>query len=44
MIEYAWNIALKGFLSKPFFGVGPENFPILHYKYLDLSMRTISPI
>ena len=41
--EYAWNIALKGFLSKPFFGVGPENFPILHYKYLDLSMSDDKP-
>ena len=41
--EYAWNIAIKGFLSKPVFGVGPENFPILHYKYLDLSMSDDKP-
>ena len=41
--EYAWDIAIKGFLSKPLFGVGPENFPILHYKYLDLSMSDDKP-
>ena len=41
--EYAWDIAIKGFLSKPLFGVGPENFPILHYKYLDLSMNDDKP-
>ena len=41
--EYAWEIAIKGFLSKPLFGVGPENFPILHYKYLDLSMSDDKP-
>ncbi len=41
--EYAWNIAVKGFFSKPFFGVGPENFPILHYKYLDQSITDDKP-
>ncbi|MEC8048870.1 MAG: FKBP-type peptidyl-prolyl cis-trans isomerase [Chloroflexota bacterium] len=41
--EYAWDIAIKGFLSKPLLGVGPENFPILHYKYLDLSMSDDKP-
>ena len=41
--EYAWDIAIKGFLSKPLFGVGPENFPILHYKYLELSMSDDKP-
>ena len=41
--EYAWEIAIKGFLSKPLLGVGPENFPILHYKYLDLSMSDDKP-
>ncbi len=41
--EYAWNIAVKGFLYNPLFGVGPENFPTLHYKYLDLSMSDDKP-
>ena len=41
--EYAWDIAIKGFLSNPFFGIGPENFPILHYKHLDLSMNEDKP-
>ena len=41
--EYAWDIAIKGFLSKPLLGVGPENFPILHYKYLDLTMSDDKP-
>ncbi len=36
--QYAWSIALKGFASNPLLGIGPENFPILHYKYLDLDM------
>ena len=41
--QYAWTIALKGFASNPIFGVGPENFPILHYKYLELEMSDDSP-
>ena len=41
--EYAWTIALKGFTSNPLFGVGPENFPVLHYKYLELEMSDNSP-
>tara|TARA_B100000073_G_scaffold98390_1_gene78216 strand:+ start:846 stop:3650 length:2805 start_codon:yes stop_codon:yes gene_type:complete len=41
--EYAWKIAFKGFLSAPILGVGPENFPILHYKYLDLNMVDDAP-
>ena len=36
--QYAWTIALKGFASNPIFGIGPENFPILHYKYLETGM------
>ena len=30
---YAWQAALKGFQDNPILGIGPENFPILHYKY-----------
>ena len=41
--QYAWTIALKGFASNPIFGIGPENFPILHYKYLELGMSDDSP-
>ena len=41
--QYAWTIALKGFTSNPIFGVGPENFPVLHYKYLELEMSDDSP-
>ena len=41
--EYAWTIALKGFASNPIFGIGPENFPVLHYKYLELEMSDNSP-
>lgn len=41
--EYAWEIALKGFISNPIFGVGPENFPTLHYKYLEPGMSDDSP-
>jgi len=31
----SWSTALKGFSEYPIFGIGPENFPILHYKYVD---------
>ncbi|MAJ90290.1 MAG: hypothetical protein CMD08_03345 [Flavobacteriales bacterium] len=41
--QYAWTIALKGFASNPILGIGPENFPILHYKYLELDMNDDSP-
>ena len=41
--EYAWEIALKGFIANPIFGVGPENFPTLHYKYLEPGMSDDSP-
>ncbi|MBA4715063.1 MAG: FKBP-type peptidyl-prolyl cis-trans isomerase [Dehalococcoidia bacterium] len=41
--QYAWTIALKGFISNPLLGIGPENFPILHYKYLELEMSDDSP-
>ncbi len=41
--EYAWTIALKGFVSSPLLGIGPENFPILHYKYIELEMSDDSP-
>ena len=40
---YAWKIALKGFYEDPIFGIGPENFPILHYKYLEESKTDDSP-
>ena len=33
--NWAWEIALKGFADNPLFGIGPENFPVLHYKYID---------
>ena len=33
---FAWGIALKGFTDNPILGIGPENFPALHYKYLDI--------
>ncbi len=32
---WAWEIALKGFAENPLFGIGPENFPVLHYQYID---------
>ena len=41
--QYAWTIALKGFALNPIFGIGPENFPILHYKYLETGMSDDSP-
>jgi len=41
--QYAWTIALKGFASNPIFGIGPENFPVLHYKYLETGMSDDSP-
>jgi FKBP-type peptidyl-prolyl cis-trans isomerase len=31
--SYAWEAAFKGFQEDPILGIGPENFPILHYKY-----------
>ena len=40
---YAWKIALKGFYEDPIFGIGPENFPILHYKYLEEDKTDDSP-
>jgi len=41
--QYAWSIALKGFASNPLLGIGPENFPTLHYKYLDSEMSEDGP-
>ena len=34
---FSWGTALKGFSEYPILGIGPENFPILHYKYVDES-------
>jgi len=40
---FAWSIALKGFSENPIFGIGPENFPILHYKYIDQNKSEDTP-
>tara|TARA_B100001996_G_scaffold383001_1_gene376765 strand:+ start:4288 stop:7080 length:2793 start_codon:yes stop_codon:yes gene_type:complete len=40
---FAWKSALRGFSENPILGVGPENFPILHYKYIEINRSGDSP-
>ena len=39
---FAWSAAWKGFLDNPIFGIGPENFPVLHYKYINLNNENMA--
>jgi O-antigen ligase/predicted negative regulator of RcsB-dependent stress response len=38
-----WNIALKGFLEKPVFGWGPENYGVVANKYYDFRIGENEP-
>lgn len=38
-----WNMALKGFKEKPFFGWGPENYQVVANKFYDLRANKNEP-